>query len=259
MPYQEIISLIDKIAETPAQEMSPLIEELAEKLNIDLRSELEKLEDTLGLERNVLLKFTEESDDWTFIIKTHAFVEAAVTHFLANYLGEEKLQAIFAHIELGNTKTGKIAFMNALGILENDEEHLLRQLSYLRNILVHNVSKIYFDLKKYITTLDKNQRKNFVRAFTYWKLSDIPDPKDEYRETMKAVESIANKIILTKPKTAIFLSVSSFIERLFARPEQRRREEEVQQKYVALKEKMRQSIEQLQRKISLDIDEDERG
>lgn len=256
MHDQEILSLIDKIAETPVQEISPLVEELAEKLDIDLRSDLERLEDTLELERNILLKFAEEEDDWTFVIKTHAFVEAAVTHFLADYLGEENLRAIFAHLELGNTKTGKIAFLNALGILENDEEHLLRQLSYLRNILVHNVSNIYFDIHKYVTTLDSNQRKNFVRAFTYWKLSGMPDHKGEYTELTKVIEDVANKIVISKPKTAIFLSVSSFVERLFARPEQRRREEEIRQQYFALKEKMRQSIKELQEGTSSANDEE---
>ena len=72
------------------QNLQNLLERVSKEFGVDLRSPLEYVEDIFGLERNALLKFVEEDNDWAFIIKTHAFLEAAVTQFLTEYFHEEK-------------------------------------------------------------------------------------------------------------------------------------------------------------------------
>lgn len=50
----------------------------------------------------VLCDFFQE-DDWSFVIKSHALLEAAVTQMLAEYLGETKLKEYIERLPLSDT------------------------------------------------------------------------------------------------------------------------------------------------------------
>ena len=123
------------------------------------------LERELRLKEDFLINLKDE-DDWSFIIKLHAFFEAALSHLLTEALGHEKLKSIFTRLELGNKQTGKIAFIKALNLLEKTDRRFIDQLSKLRNEIVHNVSKVSFDLIEYVTNLNSTEFDNFVKSFT---------------------------------------------------------------------------------------------
>ena len=59
------------------------------------------LERELSLKEDFLIKLKDE-DDWSFIIKLHTFIEAAVSHLLSKALGHDKLLGIFTRLEHGN-------------------------------------------------------------------------------------------------------------------------------------------------------------
>jgi len=63
----------------------------------------------------------------------HALMEAAVTHLLAERLGDAKLEEVFSFTEFANPRSGKLAFAKALGLLESDERRFLQRLAELRN------------------------------------------------------------------------------------------------------------------------------
>ena len=52
-------------------------------------------------------------EDWSFVVKAHAFAEAAVTHLLVIRLREPRLYDVFARLEMSNAATGKLAFVSA--------------------------------------------------------------------------------------------------------------------------------------------------
>ncbi|GAK50685.1 hypothetical protein U14_01918 [Candidatus Moduliflexus flocculans] len=202
---------------------------IAEELGLDVQTHIERLEDKLHLKRAFLSHLIEE-DDWAFIVKTHAFLEAAFTHFLAEYFQEDNLTAIFARIELGNKQTGKVAFAKAIGILTEDERHLLTQFSELRNTVVHDIANVYFSLETYAQSLQNTtQRNNFIRAFTYWQTSN---------NFSKRFETLSQELVIKKPKVSIFLSISALIEHLFDRPKDIERKKTLQGKLKALRDEM---------------------
>ena len=53
----------------------------------------------------------EDENDWSFVIKLHALVEAAVAHLLTEQLSRPELSDLFAHLDISNKTTGKAAFV----------------------------------------------------------------------------------------------------------------------------------------------------
>lgn len=102
-----------------------------------------------------------QEDDWSFVIKIHALIEAAVSQQLAFAL-DKRLLNIFRRLELGDTRSGKIIFAESLGLLQKDECRFIQKLSELRNSLVHDIRKTDFSFKAYLDSLDKNQKKAFL-------------------------------------------------------------------------------------------------
>jgi hypothetical protein len=156
-----------------------------------------KLEKTLKLPDGFCERLRDE-DDWSFVIKLHALIEAAVTHLLVIKLGHETLMPIFARLGLGQAQTGKLAFAHRLELLDSRERGFVRWLSEVRNQVVHDVRNVAFDLAEHVKRLDANQKKKFLKV-----VIDPPDgasPLDD-----KAFGAIAQ---LAKPmvwRTGLFV------------------------------------------------------
>lgn len=139
-----------------------------------------------------------KEDDWSFIIKAHAIIEAAVSSLITQYLGKEELVEIFSRIELSNKSYGKIIFLKYLKLLEKEERRFISSLSEIRNKLVHNIKEIDFSLIAYVKTLQKDQKESFINSFGYCYL--IED-KNGSRKVEKRDQ------IIKDPKRAIWLSL----------------------------------------------------
>ncbi|GAH50638.1 unnamed protein product [marine sediment metagenome] len=121
---------------------------------------LKESEKDLQLHEGLFQRLLQE-DDWSFVIKTHALIEAAVSQQLAIAL-DERLIDIFRHLELGDVRSGKIVFAESLGLLSKEECRYIQKLSELRNTLVHDIRKTDFSFRAYFDALDKNQKKSFL-------------------------------------------------------------------------------------------------
>lgn len=106
-----------------------------------------------------------KEDDWSFIIKIHSFVEAVCTDALTYHFGESKLRETLAQLELGNSKVGKIAFLEEVGLITSEKKRIIMELSKLRNSYVHRIDDVSKSLTDKYSKLDKNQKKNFLVAF----------------------------------------------------------------------------------------------
>jgi hypothetical protein len=125
-----------------------------------------EIENQLGLPTGFLRGLYDHEGDWSFVIKAHAFLEAALTHLLADHLGKEDLLPVFAYLETSNVRTGKLAFVKAFDLQDKGARRFIHTLSELRNDLVHEVSNIGFNFTSYVSSLsDKNARNS--SAFDY--------------------------------------------------------------------------------------------
>lgn len=129
----------------------------------DLIEIAKSLEQDLGLPDR-FLQTVRKSDDWSFIIKTHALMEASVSYLLVHHFGDARLSRVFDFMELSDKRRGKIAVVSALELLPNFTRRFLAKLSELRNSVVHNVSQVGFKLPDYVRALNKEQFESFASA-----------------------------------------------------------------------------------------------
>lgn len=124
-----------------------------------------ELQEKLNLPEDFFKNLLEE-DDWSFIIKLHALIEAACGSLLLHHFDEPGLKTIISRLELSNKTTGKIAFLKELKLLGDTNRRFVSSLSEWRNNFVHNVQNCNSKLQEIIDSMDKNQLKKFALDFS---------------------------------------------------------------------------------------------
>jgi hypothetical protein len=155
------------------------------------------IESRIGIREGFFHDLVEE-DDWSFIIKAHALLESACAELLTEKSGQPDTIDIFSRLELSARTTGKLAFLRAFDLLIDRERRFISALSELRNLLVHNARNTSFNLNHYVTTLDKNQKNNFVESFGYAYLGEAENGKEQINYPDK---------VLKEPKQTIWLGL----------------------------------------------------
>jgi hypothetical protein len=127
----------------------------------DFLAEVEKLEAKLGTPKGLFINLLHE-DDWSFVIKMHALIDACLTHLIVNRLNNTALVDLIARLEFADARTGKLRFGDRLNLFNKEELTFLRRFSEIRNLLAHDVNQVSFTFASYYASLDKNQRKSFA-------------------------------------------------------------------------------------------------
>ena len=141
-----------------------------------------------------------EDEDWSFVIKAHAFLEALLTHALTESLGRPDLGQVIGQLDISDTRKGKARFAQALNLLGGDGLIFIRKFSELRNDLVHKVENITFSFTKYIDSLDRNQRKSFIKSFAYF----------ASEEDLEFQYDLVRDLVLKDTKQSIWYSLLHF-------------------------------------------------
>ena len=135
-------------------------------INEKMNHEIKQLEKNIGLSSGYYSKLLSE-DDWSFIIKLSALLEAVATEALSIKFGDSRATESLSYLEYANPKSGKIVFLEKLEVITKEQFNFLKKLAELRNKLVHTISSTNFCFNDYIEGLDKNQKKNFVETFAH--------------------------------------------------------------------------------------------
>jgi hypothetical protein len=155
------------------------------------------MEAELGLPTGFLEGIKKE-DDWSFIIKTHALLEAAVSHLLCKALGKDALADVFSHLELSDKRRGKVAFATALDLLQKPDRRFISSLSELRNSLVHDVRNVGFSLPEHVAAMDATAFAEFVKRFDSFSIGGTV--------AFEGKEVPSGEVFRRDPKTAIWWS-----------------------------------------------------
>jgi len=152
----------------------------------------------LKAEEGLFFSLLYEKNDWAFIIKLNAFVEAAITELVVKAIQNDKIRQIIARLDIADARFGKVVWLKALNILNAEDHRCVRALAELRNFFVHNITRINLSLVNYIAELDKNQLKSFIENFGY-----------NARESIEIGEKKIPKaeFIRENPKLTIWLAV----------------------------------------------------
>ena len=168
-------------------------------LENELIDDIAKISNEMDLPANFLLDL-KENDDWSFVIKTHAFLEALTSYVIAETIHRKELANILSRLDMGNLQYGKVVLSERLSLIKSDGKKFLLRLNSLRNYLAHNVKHINFNFTEYLQSLDKNQKKEFLKSFSYFASEE--DIRDHY--------DVVTDIVLNHTKVALWLCAMHF-------------------------------------------------
>jgi len=118
-------------------------------------------------------------DDWSFVIKLHAFLEACLTHAICSCLGRPELEEVIVRLDTSNNQSGKLAFAKKLGLLNKPQRRYVAALSQLRNDIVHDARAVDFRFDEYMSKLTEEQRYQFCVSLS---LDEMFAPDSEPNE-----------------------------------------------------------------------------
>ena len=122
--------------------------------------EIAQLEAKLGVPTGLFLKLRDE-DDWSFIIKTQALLETALSYIIQISLGREELAGFIDSLNL-NGRTGKLAMVSALNLMRPEHIRYLERLSKLRNNLAHKIEYASFTLQGHLKSMNTGELNQFI-------------------------------------------------------------------------------------------------
>ena len=194
-----------------------------------LEQALNEIVEGTGAPTDLLSRLRDE-DDWSFVVKLHALIEAVVTNMLTKILDDDRLEAIFSEMELSNKKTGKMAFVKQMKLMPEKHRRFIHSLSELRNACVHKVANISFDLKSHVKTLNKQQWTSFVKSFAFFydKQEIIVENMTVRREDM----------VKETPKIIIWLGAVEILKDLYIEKQKAHFRIERRNKYSELMERI---------------------
>lgn len=119
-----------------------------------------EFEDRIGLRAGFFNELIKE-DDWSFVIKLHAFIEGCLTNAICSVLGRPELEDVIARLDTSYNQSGKLAFIKRLEILDTPQRRFIKTLSELRNDLVHNAQSIDFSFEGHMGEMTEKRRSKF--------------------------------------------------------------------------------------------------
>lgn len=120
--------------------------------------------------RSDFLKKLEDDDDWSFVIKIQALVEAALTEAIVSVLGEPRVKRMIERLALADEENGKLRIATELGLLDKRQRRFIRRMANLRNQLAHRISDVDFKFSQFITSLDASQAKDWQESLAWFAL-----------------------------------------------------------------------------------------
>jgi hypothetical protein len=159
------------------KEALELVREISESLLSDFESKSRFITDLL------------DQDDWSFVIKGHAILEAAVTEMVVEQLGESRLKPIIERLPLSDGQTGKIVIAKHLDLLSDEQRKFIRWFSELRNPLVHRLENVGFTFERYISGMDKNQKQSWNESIIWFAEGEVS--RKEWKSTAEKTPKLA--------------------------------------------------------------------
>jgi hypothetical protein len=159
---------------------------LKKSLSEFLEENVKPLEGRLKVKSGFFADLLEEKNDWSFIIKLHSLVEAAISHYLSVKLNNNKLESVFQRIPLSALNGGKIDFLKALDLL-NEQRGFIVLLSVIRNDYVHVVANVGLRFEEYFDS-NKQNFKTLVNA--YFKKFPSKSPKPLVEKFVKKMPGL---------------------------------------------------------------------
>jgi hypothetical protein len=156
------------------------------------KSSLSTIREQLGSHLDFVMKLT-EGDDWSFVIKAQALIEASVSHAVLTQLGDQRIRKTVEIIPLAGDSVSKLQLAKDLSLLDAGQRRFVKRLAMLRNRLAHRIDCLDFDFHKYIESLDRDGLRDWQESVVWF--CEEPEPTRQWKE-----------IALRQPRSAVLMS-----------------------------------------------------
>ena len=124
----------------------------------DAFNSAEQVTKELGLPAGFIINLPKE-DDWSFIIKVSALLEGAVRHVLESSFGEYDITKFISTL----SHRRRIDLAEQAKIITNQFTVGLKYISKLRNLVVHDISRVSFSFESHLSSSSNlNEFKNAI-------------------------------------------------------------------------------------------------
>jgi hypothetical protein len=129
---------------------------------------VDRLEHAIGLPPGFYERLVHAEDDWSFVLKLHALMEASITMLLTEWIGggrvpdSSDLTKVLSRLEMSRTDVGKVQLAFTLGLIGKRDRRLLYFLSALRNDFVHDIKNVSLTLQDHVAPFNQQQMRKFT-------------------------------------------------------------------------------------------------
>lgn len=193
----------------------------------DVSEAISNLEKELELPDKFFIQLVNE-DDWSFVIKAHSLLESAINYLLEHHFDDQRLIKVLSALPLGHKKTGKLAFVASLKLLESDDIRFISSFSQIRNRLIHQLKNVTFEFKEHVSSLRGGELNEFVNTYGYgW--ADRINVKGKFISK--------RQFISENPKISVYFTLLHLLAFIYLKKETillKRQSTELQLKYYEL-------------------------
>ena len=168
----------------------PIHREYAREIALGIKTELRT---SLSASLDFLNRL-DNDDDWSFVIKAQAIVEAAVTEAVVTKLGETAIRGTVERLPLADEQIGKLALAKELDLMTKEQRRFVRKMAELRNRLAHRVQDIDFEFSTYFQTLSASQKRDWRESIAWFAAG-----KESYNGWLESAEK--------NPRLTLYLAV----------------------------------------------------
>src|SRR2546430_2744737 len=122
---------------------------------------IQQLEKDLSLPKGFYRRLVKE-DDWSFVIKLHSLIEAALSALITEALGEKRLSEPISRLSVSG-RCGKLTFVKVLNLLPPHVQKFIEKLSEIRNQYVHRIGNVLTSLVDHVT--NSGNLTSYTKAF----------------------------------------------------------------------------------------------
>jgi hypothetical protein len=153
------------------------------------------LERRLGLKQHFLEDLMNEADDWSFVIKVHAFIEAALGHLILVALDRPQLEKFVRELPVSG-RTGKVALAESMNLLSKPVATFINNLGQIRNRFAHRPHNVDLRIEELVNTSNKEKK-------SAWR--DLCSFRDELIKQHGAKHDVA-ATMMDNPRAAVWVS-----------------------------------------------------
>jgi len=165
-----------------------------------LFADFSKIERSLVLPKGFITALVNE-DDWSFVIKSHAIVEASLSNLLTRKT-DKCLVDFYSRLPLDG-RCSKVVAAKALDAIDKSAVSLIQWLSQLRNRCVHDTRYLSFDLQSYFESIAEQETRRLAIL--------IVDVVSASRD--KSLVALARQGLKEQPKFTLALAVMALLAR----------------------------------------------